>query len=70
MPELDTKKSYKNQSYKLKMGLKKDIFKRNIANQLSNIPGNAHNIIQSTITQEKIKRKKKQADEGINRKQQ
>ena len=54
MPELDINQGVRCQSHRLKIGLRKDIFKRNIVPELSNVNGNAHTIMQSALALETI----------------
>jgi hypothetical protein len=41
------------------MELKKDIFKRNLASEISSNPGNANAIIRAVLAQEAMERKKR-----------
>ena len=70
-PELQlNKKKHIYQPYRLKLELKKDIFKRDIGSQLLNVGGNAGSILSSAIVRDHIEIKKREAEEGINRRKQ
>ena len=68
LPQLKEETRNKYNPHKLKFTLNKDLIKRNLYSELVCVPGNAHICLRESYVKEEIVRKRKEAEEGINRK--
>lgn len=58
----------KYEPFRLKLEMNKNLFKRDICPELANVAGNTPSILRTLIAREQLEIKKREAEEGINRK--